>query len=228
MTKSLLLLSICLFLPYTEGHQSDGHCGTRDPGMEVMDLVEKQLEFTRRNGDSMHRRHLQTRQVPVSVHIFQDGNDGQVTDGQIADQVAVLNTSFQDFTFVLRETERIDDPSFFAQCNDFGFSNQFKSNFRENNYASDGADVLHVYVCDTVRDGGGLLGQATFPWTATEDLQVFLNLDGIILGYNTLPGGDLLQFSEGFTLVHEGTFNFPWPSIAIVLGTLFFSPVGVS
>lgn len=56
--------------------------------------------------------------------------------------------------------------------------------------------TLNVYFVKFQRD---VLGYATLPWSyATEP-----HLDGVVISYDTLPGGSRGAFSEGDTLIHE-------------------------
>lgn len=47
--------------------------------------------------------------------------------------------------------------------------------------------------------GPNLLGYATFPW----DYQMQPQMDGVVMQYNALPGGQYANYNTGKILVHE-------------------------
>ncbi|RLV50128.1 zinc metalloprotease [Nocardioides mangrovicus] len=57
--------------------------------------------------------------------------------------------------------------------------------------------TLNLYFVDLAHDG--LLGYTTFPWR----YHVHPRLDGVVVAYNTVPGGRLKPYDEGDTAVHE-------------------------
>jgi hypothetical protein len=61
-----------------------------------------------------------------------------------------------------------------------------------------GADVLNLYITDL--NPCGVYGWSTWPWDIE---QKGLANDGVVVHYDTLPGGQTLQYNRGATAVHE-------------------------
>jgi hypothetical protein len=132
--------------------------------------------------------------VPVYVHVMAAANgDGNVTDTQITQQIAVLNKTFAGqeggsntgFTFTLAGTDRF-------------FNNQWHADKQSNSYRAatrkGGANALNIWLVDFK-----YLGIATFPW----DYARHGAIDGIRVHYGSLPGGDIANYNLGETATHE-------------------------
>jgi hypothetical protein len=63
-----------------------------------------------------------------------------------------------------------------------------------------GASALNIY---TSAPGGGVLGWATFPDGVKTSSGNINSNDGVVLRFDTLPGGTLFPYNEGDTGVHE-------------------------
>jgi hypothetical protein len=61
-----------------------------------------------------------------------------------------------------------------------------------------GADVLNLYITDL--NPCGVYGWSTWPWDIEKK---GLANDGVVVHYDTLPGGQTLQYNRGATAVHE-------------------------
>jgi len=136
------------------------------------------------------------RTVPVYVHVMLDsGGVGDVTDVQIADQVAVLNATFgggesseaskTGFTFSLAQVDR--------WRNDGWHADRSSAKYRAKTRLG-GANALNVWLVDFK-----YLGIATFPW----DYKRSGAIDGIRVDYASLPGGSIANFDLGKTATHE-------------------------
>ncbi|MFI6577259.1 zinc metalloprotease [Nocardiopsis sp. NPDC050513] len=143
-----------------------------------------------------------TREVPVVVHVISasDGR-GAVGEWQVKRQIDVLNRAYRGgyafggegadtgFRFHLRDITRTVNDTWFR---DF-------SRHRDEVRASlhrGGAETLNLY---TTRLDTGLLGYSTFPQNQKQAPEQ----DGVVVAYDTLPGGDRNRFNEGHTATHE-------------------------
>ncbi len=134
--------------------------------------------------------------VPVYVHVMAaaDGT-GDVTDKQIRDQIAVLNTTFAGressaaadtgFTFTLAGVDRFYNDKWHIDQQ----SNQYRRLTRQG-----GADALNIWLVEFA-----YLGIATFPW----DYGSSGDIDGIRVLWSSLPGGTETNYTLGETATHE-------------------------
>ncbi|MDN4172897.1 zinc metalloprotease [Nocardioides sp. SOB77] len=134
--------------------------------------------------------------VPVYFHVMRDANGGgDVTDQQIADQVAVMNASFAGqgsttaastgFSFSLAGTYRYNN----TQWHQDKQSSTYRKQTRKG-----GKNALNVWLVDF-----SYLGIATFPWDYARNP----GIDGIRVQYSSLPGGSATNYDLGQTATHE-------------------------
>jgi hypothetical protein len=135
-------------------------------------------------------------EIPVYFHAIKksDGSGGP-SNNQIAQQIQVLNDSFFPFfNFVLKRTDASknrNNSNWYSATIGSDSESQMKSALRQG-----GVNALNVYAS---APGGGVLGWATFPFQAANNL----DSDGVVVRSDSLPGGTLVPFNEGDTLVHE-------------------------
>ena len=138
--------------------------------------------------------------IDVYFHVITktDGT-GAVSDATVAAQITVLNQTFAGwfggddtgFTFTLAGTTRTANNAWFDQAT-FGDEVAMKSSLKR----GDAAD-LNIYSTS----GGGFLGWAYYPSiTASNQFGV---LDGVVVHYGSLPGGNVPRFNLGYTATHE-------------------------
>jgi hypothetical protein len=134
--------------------------------------------------------------VPAYVHVMAARNGaGNVTDTQIANQIAVLNKTFAGqeslqaantgFTFSLAGTDR-----FF---NDNWHKDKQSSTYRKQTRKG-GKNALNIWLVDF-----SYLGIATFPWDYARNP----GIDGIRVHFDSLPGGTIANYNLGETATHE-------------------------
>lgn len=131
--------------------------------------------------------------VPVYFHVVMSNSGaGNVSDAQIADQIAVLNGAFgPNFLFGLAATDRTRNNTWFTAGPGSGGEKKMKQALRQG-----GANALNIY---TSNPGRGLLGWATFPWS----YQSQPSQDGVVVLYSSLPGGTAVPYNLGDTATHE-------------------------
>ncbi len=130
--------------------------------------------------------------VPVYFHVISDGTNGNVTSGQITNQVQVLNAAFisTGVTFNLVSTDRTTNASWYNAAYRSSAERAMKRSLRRG-----GADALNIY--STAADG--LLGWATFP----SDYASRPTMDGVVILDQSVPGGSAANYNEGDTGTHE-------------------------
>jgi hypothetical protein len=167
----------------------------------ISDLEQERIrgEVTKRlkaQGETRSTAAAAAASVPVYVHVMRDASGaGDVTDTQIADQIAVMNASFAGaksaeaadtgFSFYLAGTDRYDNTAW--------HQDQQTETYRAQTRLG-GADALNIWLVDF-----DYLGVATFPWDYASDPDI----DGIRVQYSSLPGGSATNYNYGETATHE-------------------------
>src|SRR5262245_57827938 len=131
--------------------------------------------------------------IQVAFHVIHDGDQGNVPDEQIREQIRELNHNFlgTGFRFSLASVDRTDDGRWFKLLPFTGDEKHMKEAL-----AIDPAHRLNVYTCFPGHD---LLGWAYFPFSFPEDN--FMH--GVVIHYGSLPGGFVVPYDLGRTLTHE-------------------------
>lgn len=169
------------------------HCGTPTPSATEQAAAEMTLASivkSRAAGDTT---------VSVYVHVITNGSTGNVTDTQIANQIAVLNNAYSNatggfntsFRFQLVSTDRTSNSSWYTAQPGTSAESSMKNSLHRGT-----ADDLNLYVNGM---GGGLLGWATFPWSYASSP----NMDGVVCLNASLPGGSAAPYNLGDTATHE-------------------------
>ncbi len=169
----------------------------RDVSAKEQRAIERRTKLILdRRGYSAKKPGSPTTVIPVYVHemLAKDGS-GDVTDQQIADQIAVLNLNFSGgesstaantgFTFVLADTDRFYNDTWHRD----GSSTHYRKLTRQG-----GANALNMWLVDFK-----YLGIATFPW----DYAKSPGTDGIRVHFDSLPGGSIPNYNLGETATHE-------------------------
>lgn len=141
--------------------------------------------------------------IDVHVHVVfraKGPGGGDVSDAQILQQVAALNTAFSGrrggadtaFRFRLIGTDRTERPDWATACaSGSAADHEMRAALRRG-----GKGALNLYVCEPP---GNLLGYSTFPdQQATAPAR-----DGIIVHHRAMPGGGAAAYAAGNTAVHE-------------------------
>ena len=133
--------------------------------------------------------------INVYFHVVNNGTglaNGDISAAMINDQITVLNDAFgsSGWTFNLVSTDRTTNATWYANC--YGSAETtMKTALHQGT-----ADDLNIYTCNP---SGGILGYATFPSSYASKP----NLDGVVLLYSSLPGGNAVPYNLGDTGTHE-------------------------
>jgi hypothetical protein len=138
--------------------------------------------------------------VPVVFHVVTaSGGAGNVTNSQISQQITEMNQNFAggessaaantEFRFTLQATRRWTNTNWFNNVDSPSVEAAMKSATREGD-----AGVLNIWSTNT-----SYLGFATFPsWYAADP-----ELDGVVIQYGSVPGGNIPSYNLGKTASHE-------------------------
>jgi hypothetical protein len=159
-------------------------CGTERVAPEVAAQVER--VFAQRGPGAQ----AAAVSIPVWFHVIHDGTEGDVPEAWLDGQIQVLNGAYNGtgFSFFKAGVNRVEDRRAFTGC----YSNQrFKKNM-----AVDPAHNLNFYTC---KPKGNILGYAYLPWSYDESDWHH----GVVVLFDSLPGGDADPYAEGDTGTHE-------------------------
>lgn len=128
--------------------------------------------------------------IPVVFHVIHDGTEGNVPEAWLDAQIQVLNNAYNGsgFNFTKALVNRVRDKRAFTGC----YNNErFKRAL-----AVDPAHNLNFYTC---KPRGNILGYAYLPWSFDESDWHH----GVVVLYDSLPGGAAAPYNEGDTGTHE-------------------------
>lgn len=170
-------------------------CSTADITPLDQLLVENQLNALRakRRFAPINARDMQRIVIPVHFHVLAKNktpDGGYVSDKKLLAQVDYLNSAYanMNISFEVESIERKIDSKWFT----FEAGEELiKSSLHQGDASS-----LNIYVAGI---DGGILGWASFPWEYSSTPE----LDGVVVHYETLPGGKLKEYNQGGTTVHE-------------------------
>ena len=148
--------------------------------------------------------------IPVNFHVIYKANrrstEGNIPEAWLDAQIAVLNNTYAGkgyngspvpgaantgYTFVKNSVTRTNNSKWFTMTP--GSSNESKA---KNALVVNPTGSLNFYTC---KPGQNLLGWATFPWNLAGNP----TMDGVVVHYNSLPGGTLSPYNLGGTGSHE-------------------------
>ncbi|CAE6395420.1 unnamed protein product [Rhizoctonia solani] len=129
--------------------------------------------------------------IPVYWHVISEGpspDQGNIPDSQIADSIQVLNQDYggSGISFRLVKTDRVVNSAWFKTAPRSQQEAAMKRELRRG-----GASTLNVYSVGTI--------YATFPSSYASNP----TNDGVVILYQTVPGGTAGPFNQGRTLTHE-------------------------
>jgi len=163
--------------------------------VEVREVAQRLSIFENNDG----RRRLQgtTIVIPTYIHIIRDdaGTAGGITLQQSDDQMDVLNAAFAPhFAFDLLDIDETSNTTWFAASYKSDAETAMKSALRQGD-----TNALNLYFNEP---DDLSLGWATLPLGVRNNAAALAN-DGVVLRYDTVPGGVFVPYNEGDTAVHE-------------------------
>lgn len=140
---------------------------------------------------------LNGRQTNANIRVIWHNickSDGSAcsTDIMINSAVSVLNSAFggTGFSFSRSSTVTTNNDSFWSATSGTSAERSMKSSLRQG-----GCDTLNIYSTGQTSS----LGWATFPSNCAGST----SSDGVVIDYQTSPGGNNSPYNDGDTLVHE-------------------------
>lgn len=129
--------------------------------------------------------------VRVHFHVIYGSSGGDVSDATLLQQLDVLNAAYAGsaVSFTLAEIRRTQNDAWFSDPQ--YYEREMKTALHTGN-----AQDLNIYTADL---GNSLLGWATFP----AGYRSMPEVDGVVMHYQSLPGGSLANYNEGDTATHE-------------------------
>lgn len=133
--------------------------------------------------------------INVHVHVINTGlttAEGNVPQQWVDDQIDVLNGALaaQGYSFALVDVTQTTDASWFASTEGSPEDDAMRQALHQGT-----AVDLNVYLV-----GGSARGYATYPWDYSAGTSY---KDGVVVRYDTLPGGPNFDYGQGDSLVHE-------------------------
>ena len=134
--------------------------------------------------------------INVYVHVIRKGTgiaNGDVPDTMILNQINVLNAAYAPtgWSFALVSIDRTTNATWYTMSPGTTAESQAKTALRKGTKSD-----LNLY---TANIGQGLLGWSTFPW----DYASQPTLDGVVILFESMPGGSAAPYNLGETATHE-------------------------
>jgi hypothetical protein len=121
-------------------------CMSSKPSRRQVEQSDDILNKWRKRFGSNRRLDGAAKLIPVYFHVIKqtDGNGGIVTEAQIAEQISVLNSSFEDtFKFTFAGNTQTENDSYYAAGIGANEERQMKSSLRRG-----GANALNIYTSE--------------------------------------------------------------------------------
>jgi hypothetical protein len=193
-------MSDCFVPPASAAAKGGRGADTRGMTVAEQKAIEAQtaqlLKAKAARGIAVPKGALAAASVPVYINVMRDAaGNGDVTDSQITQQIAVLNKTFggqessaaanTGFTFYLAGTTRYNNNQWHLDKQSTTYRKQTRKG---------GKNALNIWLVDF-----SYLGIATFPWDYAQNP----GIDGIRVQYTSLPGGTATNYNLGETATHE-------------------------
>ena len=178
--------------PQQAGPSGLVRCSTREPTLDEMVAVKKRIDSSAPAPWVLPGSIT----IPVAFHVIRKGAgfaNGDVPDSMIAAQIQVLNDAYASsgFVFSLASVDDSSNAAWYTATPSTTAERTMKETLHRG-----GANALNIYSNNM---GDNLLGWATFPWSyGSQPL-----LDGVVILYSSVPGGDAAPYDLGDTATHE-------------------------
>eukprot|EP00751_Fragilariopsis_kerguelensis_P018480 CAMPEP_0170853724 /NCGR_PEP_ID=MMETSP0734-20130129/12713_1 /TAXON_ID=186038 /ORGANISM="Fragilariopsis kerguelensis, Strain L26-C5" /LENGTH=298 /DNA_ID=CAMNT_0011224517 /DNA_START=70 /DNA_END=963 /DNA_ORIENTATION=+ len=165
-------------------------CGTHGPTKnEIENDVKAMKNWIATNGNRMKWKKGEIVNIPTYWNTLTNSGEGFISDDVVIESIAILNAAFSpNFSFTLEvdpiTTNSPDWPITYYN------EKQMKSNLRKG-----GCGTLNIYSAKLK----GFGGWADLP----KDCAKYKTVDGVVIDYDTVPGGNSFKYGEGKTLIHE-------------------------
>lgn len=186
------------------GGKGRDRCAVRDPDAMTAATWEEALNEFKSSRSPGQIRKSGDVTIPVYFHVVTRGAgyaNGDVPERMLRDQIDVMNAGFAGaigpsgantpFRFALVGVTRTVNERWFNAGIGTAAEREMKSALRVG-----GPETLNFYVTNA---GGTLLGWATFPFSYAGNPL----MDGVVVYFDSLPGGVDPRFNQGDTGTHE-------------------------
>ena len=172
--------------------QSGRRCGTIEPDASEQAEIDEHI----RGYLSQMRTAVTGGNVRVHFHVIRKGSgiaNGDIPKTWITQQMNVLNAAYapSGWSFTLASITRTTNKAWFKA----GPGTTAEFNMKKSLHRGTGDD-LNVY---TNSPGGDVLGWSTLPW----EYQQAPKQDGVVIYFQSLPGGNSSPYNLGDTATHE-------------------------
>lgn len=172
---------------------SGSRCGTPDPTAEELAESEQAISAWIKENPDSEEISRQLESIDVVWHSLpkSDGTDG-ITSAMITSSMNVLNAAFVavGYTFNLVETTTTNRDDFNSAVSGSSAEVSMKAALRRGD-----CSTLNIYS----NSQPAILGWATYPVNCAGDT----TNDGVVIDYQTAPGGTGTPYDLGDTLVHQ-------------------------
>ncbi|KAG9052742.1 hypothetical protein FS842_009328, partial [Serendipita sp. 407] len=155
--------------------------------------------FTAQPADVIAAAVVKRSAIPVVWHVIYSSktvSGGYISNSAIKKSISAMNAHYKGsgFGFKLKKIKRKKSTNWFKKMT--GVPTDPYMLAMKNALHTGGASTLNVYTVSFVDD---TLGLAAFPW----DYYGYPKRDGVVIQYNSYPGGSLKNYNQGKTLTHE-------------------------
>ncbi|KAG8804643.1 hypothetical protein FRC17_005919, partial [Serendipita sp. 399] len=155
--------------------------------------------FEAQSADTIAAAAVKRSAIPIVWHVIYTSKTvagGYISNSAVKKSISAMNSHYKGsgFGFKLKQIKRKKNTNWFKKIK--GTPNNSYLVAMKKALHTGGAGTLNIY---SVKFADGTLGIATFPW----DYYGHEKLDGVVIQYNSYPGGSLKHYNQGKTLTHE-------------------------